>query len=65
MRGEQVMPTVSELRDYIKILKQKANEGDMQAMHALLDLNKHKVQLVKPEPELTREEELAQQLNLR
>ncbi|HCG9047900.1 TPA: hypothetical protein NJ686_004581 [Vibrio parahaemolyticus] len=60
VRGKQVMPTVSELRDYIDHLKEKASTGDVQAIHALLDLNRHKITLHDPEVILSREEKLAQ-----
>ncbi|WP_417883675.1 hypothetical protein [Vibrio rumoiensis] len=65
VRGKQLMPTVADLRDYIIELKKKADAGDLQAMHALLDLNRHKVELSSPEPRLTREQELANKLNIR
>ena len=51
VRGKQIMPTVVELRNYIDDLKKKADLGDVQAMHVLLDLNRHKITLHEPEPE--------------
>ena len=51
VRGKQIMPTVVELRNYIDDLKKKAELGDVQAMHVLLDLNRHKITLHEPEPE--------------
>lgn len=65
MRGKQVQPTVKELREYIETLKAKASQGDMQAICTLIDLNKHRIQLTQPEPELTREQELAKNLKVR
>ena len=54
MRGKQLMPTVAELRDYVAELKTKADQGDMEAMRILLDLNRHKITLHEPDAFQTR-----------